>query len=1099
MLRVRLAGGLALELDGRPLPPPRSRRARALLAWLALRPGMHARAELAARFWPDVLDQSARTSLRAALSELRDALGPGAAHLRSTREAVGLDGGDELWIDARAFDQLLAEGRLAEAVDTCAGELLAGLDEEWVHDARAVHGERMAAVLEQLAQAAERAGNHGEAVRRTRAAVAYDPLAEEPNRRLISRLAGAGDRASAIAAYDHLADRLRTAVGIAPSAATRELVAAVRAADASPPSPPPPAVARAAEAPFVGRAAELRRLRATWAGVQLHQARRLVLLAGEPGAGKTRLALELAREVLDEGGVVLHGRCSEEPLRPYEPIAECLRQAGELDRVLSQRGGGPDDPGARHRLFDAVDAALAVAAAGRPLLLVLDDLHWADRPTLVLLGFLLRSTRRGPLLVAGTYRTTELGRRSPLTGALADLQRDGALERLLVRALAPADVAALADVWLGPGAGERVAGDVHVRTAGNAFFVEEMLRALAEHATDPVPESVRHAVAVRLARLRPEAEELLGVAAVLGLDMETWALGKVAGLADASVEAALDELRAAHLLRPGAGPSRNVEFPHALVREAVYEELNALKRARLHRRAADVLIEGSQERHVEAIAHHLSEAADRARATDYLARAGARAMAMLAYEEAALHYERAIEAHDGEDGELSLARGEALMRAGEPAAARECFLSAATIARRGRDPRLLARAALGHGGLGVSIIDVDHAKVALLEEALAMLGDDDALLSSQLLARLALELYYAPSRDRSEALSAQAVSVARHAGDARALAAALGARHVALWRPDRLDERRAAAEEMIAVARTAGDQALELQGRNWLVTDLWELGEIAAWREQVARHGALAQDLRLPGFTWYAPLWAAVDALHSGRFEEAGRLRAAARAAGERAGEPNTELFDKMLEFHESAMRGDLAATDLEFVRGKIANSPAGMSYRASYAWILAARGEPDEAREQLVVVGRDEFKALAFDANWPSAMGECAAAVALLGDRELAARLYDLIAPYAGRPLTAGRAIVSYGAADRHLGMLATVLGRADAAVAHLEAAVALDADRAMRPWAVHGRLALADALAAAGHGDRAGSERRRAQDEADDLGIAASSLGLSAVDPAR
>jgi DNA-binding SARP family transcriptional activator/DNA polymerase III delta prime subunit len=1087
MLRVRLAGGLALELDGRPLPPPRSRRARALLAWLALRPGVHARAEVAARFWPDVLDESARASLRAALTELRGALGPGAAHLLTTRETVGLDGGDELWVDVRAFARLLEEGRVAEAVDACQGDLLAGLDDDWVHDARASHGERMAAALEQLAGTAERAGDHDEAIRRTRAAVAYDPLAEEPNRRLIARLAAAGDRASAIAAYDHLAGRLRTALGIAPSAATRQLVATVKAPDAPSPAGPPAAVARAAGAPFVGRAAESRRLRATWAGVRLHEARRLLLLAGEPGAGKTRLALELAREVLDEGAVVLHGRCSEEPLLPYEPFAECLRQAGELDGVLGERGESADDPGARHRLFGAVDAALTDAAAGRPLLLVLDDLHWADRPTLLLLVFLLRSTRRGPLLVAGTYRTTELGRRSPLTGALAELQRDGALERVVVRALEPADVAALADVWLGTGAGERVAGDVHARTAGNAFFVEEILRALAEHAGDPVPESVRHAVAVRLARLRPESEELLGVAAVLGQVMETWLLGKVSGLAGESVEAALDELLAAHLLRPGTGPPRTVEFPHALVREAVLEELNALKRTRLHRRAADALIEASQERHVEAIAHHLSEAADRARAADYLTRAGARAMAMLAYEEAALHYERAIEAQDGEDGELWLARGEALMRAGEPAAARECFLSAASIARRRRDPRLLARAALGHGGLGVSIIEVDHGKVALLEEALAALGDDDALLSSQLLSRLALELYYAPSRDRSEALSAQAVSVARHAGDRRALAAALGARHVALWRPDRLDERRATAEEMIAAARAAGDRALELQGRNWLVTDLWELGEIAAWRGEVARHGALAQDLRLPGFTWYAPLWAAVDALHAGRFEEAARLRVAAREAGERAGEPNTRLFDKMLEFHESAMRSDFAAADLEFVRDKIANSPAGMSYRASHAWILAGRGEHDSAREQLAVVGRDEFRALAFDANWPSAMGESAAAVALLGDRHLAAPLYDLIVPYARRPLTAGRAIVSYGAADRHLGLLATVLGRADAAVAHLEAAVALDAERGMRPWTVHGRLALAAALEAAGHRDRAGAEWRRAQEEAEALGIAA------------
>jgi hypothetical protein len=816
--------------------------------------------------------------------------------------------------------------------------------------------------------------------------------------------------------------------------------------------------------------------------VRLHDGRRLVLVAGEPGAGKTRLAFEVARHALDDGGLVLHGRCSEEPLRPYEPIAECLRQAGERDRVFEQTG--PEDAGARHRLFDAVDAALADAAAGRPLLLVLDDLHWADRPTLVLLGFLLRSARRAPLLAVGTYRTTELGRHTPLTGALAALQRDGALERVVLSGLAPADVAALAEERLGPARGEEVAAAVHARTGGNPFFVEEVLRALAEHSADPVPESVRHAVAVRLARLTPEAEELAGVAAVLGLQMDVGVLVSVSGLDDDTAERALDELLAAHVLRRTPEATRAVEFPHALIREAVHDELNALRRSRLHRRAAGVLISASEERHLEAIAHHLFEAADE-RGAGYLARAGARAAAMLAYEDAAWHYERALELRGGADGELLLARGDALMRAGEPAPARACFLAAAALARRRGDARLLARAALGHGGLGVTIIDVDEDRVALLEEARAAIGDGDPVLASELLARLALELYYAPSRDRSEALSAESVAVARAAGDARAVAAALGARHVALWRPDRLAERRVTADEMIAAARAAGDRALELQGRNWLVTDLWELGEVTAWRAEVARHGALADELRLPAFSWYAPLWAAVDALHAGRFEEATRLRAAARAAGERAGERNTDLFDKMLVFHEGCIRGSWNELVHAYALAKIADSPAGMAYRAGYAWVLAATGDLAGAREHLAIVARDGFGGLAFDANWPSAVGESAETVAILGDAALAARLYEMIAPYAGRPLTAGRAIGSYGMADRHLGLLACVLGRHADAVAHLEAAIALDGEREMRPWVVRGTLALAGALDATGQHERAAAERARAQSEARALGL--------------
>jgi hypothetical protein len=293
--------------------------------------------------------------------------------------------------------------------------------------------------------------------------------------------------------------------------------------------------------------------------------------------------------------------------------------------------------------------------------------------------------------------------------------------------------------------------------------------------------------------------------------------------------------------------------------------------------------------------------------------------------------------------------------------------------------------------------------------------------------------------------------------------------------------------KVIDAARAAGDRALELQGRNWLVTDLWELGEIAAWRAEVARHGALADELRLPAFSWYAPLWAAVDALHAGRFEEGARLRAAARAAGERAGERNTDVFAKMLVFQEGCLSGQWAGVVHEFALAKISGSPASMAYRAGYAWMLAASGDVAGAREQLEIVARDDFAGLAFDTNWPSAVGEAAETVAILRDAELAARLYEMIAPYAGRPLTAGRAIASYGMADRHLGLLAGVLGRHGAAAAHLEAAIALDGERGMRPWVVQGRLALAEALEATGEHERAAAERARARAEARELGMTA------------
>jgi tetratricopeptide (TPR) repeat protein len=1016
MLRVHLAGSLRLESGAREIPPPRSRRARSLLAYLAAYPGPHARGELAARFWPDVLDESARTSLRAALTELRRALGPEAAALVATRDTVALDGA---WVDVR------------DDPASPDGELLPGMDDEWVHELRREHAERVALALDELAAAAEQAGDVADGIRRARAAVERDPLLESARDRL-ARLTAAG--------AEHVVARIA----------------------------PPPSLSRTREETFTGRAAELARLAAGWHDVRSHSTRRLMLIAGEPGVGKTRLALRFAGDALGDGATVLLGRCSEDPLAAFEPFADVLRQIGvdaarslagpgaaELDRVLGHaHGAPPDERGARHRLFAAVDDVLTGVAERRPLLLILDDLHWADRPTLLLLAFVLRSPRRAPLLAVGTYRDTEIGRRTPLAGALAELRRDGGAERIALRGLDAGEVAELVAARVGSEEAARLAGAVHARTGGNAYFVEEVLRGLAE-GDAAVPESVRHAVGARLARLSEPADELAGVAAVVGQTVDPKLVAAAAGRPPREIEPLLDELLDGHLLR--AGDARGLEFPHALVREAVLADLSPLRRARLHRAVADALAAQDEDSHLEEIAHHLSEAGDD-RAGPYLRRAGDHALAMLAYEEAAELYARALDVADTtERGALLTARGEALLRAGEPAAARACFADAAALARTAGDPGLLGRAALGYSGLGVTIIDLDEAAVAVIEESLAMLGDTEPVLRSELLARLAVELYYAPSRDRSEAFSAAAVEVARTSGDLRAVAAALNARHVALWRPDRLAERLATAGEMIQAAREAGDQHLELQARNWRVADLFETLERAEWRAEVRRHAELAARLRMPGFTWYTPLWAAVEAVHAGRWDEGAEHRERAREEGRRAGDRNADLFAEMLLAAEIVMRGAWESADLTLIEEKIATSPAGMAWRGSYAWFLAAMGRPDEAHEQLAILAADDFAALPFDANWASALGEGAEACALLNDADLAPAFYDRLLPYAERGLTAGRAVISYGATQRLLAGLAAARGRPDEAAERHRQAIDLNEAAGLTVWADHGRRALA------------------------------------------
>jgi tetratricopeptide (TPR) repeat protein len=212
----------------------------------------------------------------------------------------------------------------------------------------------------------------------------------------------------------------------------------------------------------------------------------------------------------------------------------------------------------------------------------------------------------------------------------------------------------------------------------------------------------------------------------------------------------------------------------------------------------------------------------------------------------------------------------------------------------------------------------------------------------------------------------------------------------------------------------------------------------------------------MPAFTWYTPLWAAVEAVHAGRYDEAAELRERARAEGSRAGDRNAVLFAEMLIAAEAMLRLRFDELDRALMEDKIANSPAGMAWRASYAWELAATGHPDTAREQLGILAADGFAALPFDANWPSAMSEMAEACVLLGDADPAAAVYERLLPYADVTLGAGRAVMTYGSTQRLLGGLAAVLGRVGEAVQRHEAAIRFNEAAGFTVWAGHGRRAL-------------------------------------------
>ena len=1057
MLRVRLLGELALERDGEPLPLPARAPARSLLGWLALHPGRHARSTVAGTLWPNVREDSARVSLRSALSALRAALGPAAAALAATRNHVALV---DVWVDVREFDRLCAE-EPAAALALCRGPLLRGLDDDWVLTARDAHRARESEVLRVLAQRADA----DTAVALTRRRAELDAFDEPAHRDLMRQLTRVGDRAGALAAYGRLSERLRRELGVPPSAPTRELAAQLRSgterrAGVAPPAPALPARLAAARrrAPLAGRGAELARLH----GAGLREERLLALVTGEPGIGKTRLLAELAATLHADGALVLYGRAEEEALIPYGALADALADRVRLPELAPAGLGEPDAPA---RFFERVAAALDAVSGGRPLALLLDDLHWADAGTARLVAHLGTRAGGAPRLLVLAYRETDLADGHPLRAALTRLRRDLPAEHVALHGLDHAGVAALVRAARVPGL------DVDAllaRTGGNPFFVEELVHAGPEAAP---PESVVDAVARRVRALGSNAHAVLVAGAVAGAEFDAALVGDVVGLAP---EPTLDVLDAAVRARVLVEPPGGFGFAHSLVREALLGPLSAARRARLHGLLAEALearAARDPDRYLAALAGHALEATagggDPHRAAELAERAAARAGAILAHDDAAELLDRTVAMLErrGVGGarraQALCALGEALQRAGRPQAAAAPLERASELARMAGRHDLLARATLAAGGLGIAVVEVDAPRIARLEECLAQLEPEHAELRVRVLARLAIELGYATDARRREQTSREAVELARTVRSPRALALALSARHVALWGPDHTAERLALAREIVELGHRAGDPELALQGRNWLIGDVFELGDGATVVAELEAYAALATEARLPAYSWWVPLWGATLALLDGRVEDGMALSHRARAQATAAGDPNALVIPAQQQLMRMVILrrfGDvdpaaMGADHLATLRAR--RGPAIRSYSATFAWVHAERGEVAAARRRLGTALGDGVATLPRDANWLAAMASIAQACARLGDAELARELHAALAPFADRTAVAARGALQAGSVAYLLARLAATYGDVAAAERHLEDAVRHDEAAGAPVWVERDRRA--------------------------------------------
>jgi predicted ATPase len=627
------------------------------------------------------------------------------------------------------------------------------------------------------------------------------------------------------------------------------------------------AVERAAAELFVGRERELGQLDAAVGEVMGGQGR-LWLIAGEPGIGKTRLAERVAALASERGATVVWGRCWEGEGAPafwpwVQVIRTCLRQ-GDTATLVARLGPGapyvaqmvpevrellPDLPPApaldseqaRFKLCDACAWFLKNVAGDAPLVLLLDDLHWADRSSLLLLQFLAREIVGARVLVVGTYRDVEVTRGHPLGEVLPRLRRERTVDRLLLRGLPEAEVHALLAALGGGAVPEEFARTIARETAGNPFFIKEVLRHLLDEGmayregdrwvgrVEPndlqLPESVREVIGRRLAHLGDQSTTLLRVAAVIGREFGHDVLLRMSTLEEERVFEILEEAVSARVIEEVPRAIGRYRFAHTLIRETLYGEMRNLERVRLHRKVGEVLeglYAGNAEAHLAELAYHFLEGlpgGDVAKAVGYATRAGDRATEQVAYAEAAIQYERALQALELQEPpdlrlrcELLLKRVDAHWGATGFAMSKAPLDEAAALAERLGDPTLLARTALALAGPNVGFTFVVGETIALLERALAALEDRDSTLRAQVMARLAGLRTFAGNPMGKDVLARSAIEMARRIGDARALAYVLSATPWTIGVPDEIEERFARADELIRLASEVKDERLATEG-----------------------------------------------------------------------------------------------------------------------------------------------------------------------------------------------------------------------------------------------------------------------------------------------
>ena len=893
------------------------------------------------------------------------------------------------------------------------------------------------------------------------------------------------------------------------------------------------ALGRSGAPAFVGRERELGTLTEGLEAVRAGSGR-VFLLAGEPGIGKSRLADELAAMARQGGTRVLWGRCWEAGGAPaYWPWVQSIRAlirtgdpqalrrdlsvgAGDVAQIVPEvRDFVPDledppplDPeSSRFRLFDAVTGFLIAAADPEGLVLVLDDLHAADAPSLLLLRFLAGEIAESRVMVVACYRSEDQERSGELAAAEVELARARITRRVDLRGLGSNDVAEFIRRTIGIDPPARLVSWVHEETEGNPLFLVEMVRLLEheggidlEHGDQPsisVPRGVREVIGRRLAHLPGRVTELLRLAAVLGREFEVETLATLAGSSGSEALAVLEDARAARIVTEVSGAPRRLRFGHALIRDTLYDELPAGRRLALHRGAGEALERmhaSDLGPHLAEVAHHFvlaARAGEGARAVEYARRAGERAASLLAYEEAARLFRLALQAGGREDAatrcELLSGLGDAEMKAGDAAGSKAAFLEAGRLARAAGLPEHLARAALGYGGRFVWLrAGPDRDVVRLLEEALAALPEEDSELRARLLARLAGALRGQSSPELHDELSRRGVEMARRLGDISTEAYALAGRWACIFGPDKSEELLAIADRIVLLAEHAGEPERAIEGHLVRHVSLMILGDVPGAVAALNEAGRLADRLRQVLQRWYVACYRTDLALFEGRFEGAEARIEEVLALGERAQELDPQVAYRLQLFALRKEQGRLGEME-EVIRRSVDEYPWYPVFRCALAHLHVELGHGQQARRVFLDLAEDRFVAVPRDPQWLLAITLLPEVARFLGEAEHAAVLHDLLAPY-GRLAVMFPPELLVGSASGPLGVAAEAAGRWDAAVRHFEDAIAHNSRMGALPAMARAQHDLARALLARGARDdrvRAGELAAAALATAEELGM--------------